>query len=421
MSKNIKTMDGNTAVAHIATKFSEVCGVYPITPSTVMAEVVDQLAAQGEKNLFGREVQTIEMQSEAGAAGTVHGALQAGALSSTFTASQGLLLMIPNMYKMAGEELPAVLHVSARTVASHALSIYGDHSDVMACRQTGFAMLASNSVQEAGDMAAITHLAAIKASMPFLHFFDGFRTSHEIQKIELPTDEVLDSLLDREALQRFRDKAMTPSNPDERGSAQDPEIFFQVREASNSNYDRIPGIVQEIMDGYGKATGREYNLVDYYGAEDATEVIVAMGSICDVVEETIDYLNANGRKTGLIKIRMYRPFPKEQFLAAVPATATNISVLDRTKEPGSIGEPLLEDVVMCYANADTKPYITGGRYGLSSKNTTPTHIVAVFDNMISEKRKDRFTVAIIDDVTNMSLKFDPTFNLGKHGEYSAKF
>lgn len=403
MKKIMQTMDGNTAAGHVSYAFTEVAGIYPITPSSPMAEAVDVWAVSGRKNLFGQEVDVIEMQSEAGAAAVVHGALQAGALSTTYTASQGLLLMIPNMYKIAGELLPGVFHVSARTVASHALSIFGDHSDVMACRQIGFAMLASTNVQEVMDLGSVAHLAAIKGSLPFLHFFDGFRTSHEVSKIEVIDYDEYAKLIDMEAVERFRAKALNPEHPVARGTAQNPDIFFQERESCNRFYDAVPEIVQHYMDEISKITGRSYHLFDYYGAPDAENVLVAMGSVCDTIEETIDYLNANGEKYGLVKVRLYRPFVKEAFLQALPDTVKKICVLDRTKEPGSLGEPLYEDICTVYANDTVKPLVIAGRYGLSSKDTTPSHILAVFANLKKETPKDHFTVGIVDDVTNLSL------------------
>ncbi len=415
-----KTMDGNAAVAHVAYAFTDVAGIYPITPSSTMAEEVDAYAAAGRKNLFDQVVRVVEMQSEAGAAGVVHGALQAGALSSTYTASQGLLLMIPNMYKIAGEQLPGVFHVSARTVAAHALSIFGDHSDVMACRQTGFAMLASTNVQEIMDLSAVAHLASIKGSLPFLHFFDGFRTSSEVQKIDTIDYADLDKLLDKEALAKFRAKSLNPDRPLTRGSAQNPDIFFQAREASNPVYNALPAVVQEYMDKIGEVTGRKYNLFDYYGAPDAEHVLVAMGSVCDTIEEVIDHLVAKGEKVGLIKVRLYRPFVTDAFLAAVPKTAKRVTIMDRTKEPGSIGEPLFEDVCAAYANI-AAPELLACRYGLSSKDTVPSHILSLFDNMKAATPKKYCTISIVDDVTHLSLPYGADIDTTAEGTVSCKF
>ncbi len=402
--KNMMSMDGNTAAAHVAYAFTDVAAIYPITPSSNMAEHIDEWAANGRKNIFDQVVNVVEMQSEAGAAGAVHGSLQAGALTTTFTASQGLLLMIPNMYKIAAELLPGVFHVSARTIAAHALSIFGDHSDVMAARQTGFALLNSASVQEAMDMAAVAHLVAIKAHMPVLHFFDGFRTSHEIQKIDVLDYEDLKALVDWDEISEFRKKAMSPERPDTRGTAQNPDIFFQAREAINPFYDSLPEIVAEKMAAISKLTGREYNLFDYYGAPDATRVIVAMGSVLETAEEVVDYLNARGEKVGLVKVRLYRPFSAQHFAAAMPATVERIAVLDRTKEPGAEGEPLYLDVRNHFYGSEKCPLIVGGRYGLSSKNTTPTQILAVYENLAAAEPRNGFTVGIVDDVTHTSLE-----------------
>ncbi|MDX1359163.1 MAG: pyruvate:ferredoxin (flavodoxin) oxidoreductase, partial [Clostridia bacterium] len=369
MSKVFKTMNGNNAASHVAYAFTEVAGIYPITPSSDMAEFVDEWAAHGRKNIFGQEVKVVEMQSEAGAAGTVHGSLQGGALTTTFTASQGLLLMVPNMYKIAGELLPGVFHVSARAVAGHALSIFGDHSDVMATRQTGFAMLASGGVQEVMDLGGIAHLSAIKARVPFLHFFDGFRTSHEFQKIEVMDYDDLAKLVDHDALKKFRTNAMNPDHPILRGTAQNPDIFFQAKEASNNYYEAVPAIVEEYMKEISKITGRTYNLFDYIGAPDAEKLVIAMGSVCDTIEETVNAMVANGEKVGLLKVRLYRPFSVKHMLAAIPETVTKIAVLDRTKEPGAVGEPLYVDVKSAYYDTDKTPLIVGGRYGLGSKDT----------------------------------------------------
>lgn len=419
--KKYVTCDGNYAAAHVAYLFSEVSAIYPITPSSPMAEHIDEWAANGRKNLFGEKVKVVEMQSEAGAAGAVHGSLQSGALSSTYTASQGLLLMLPNMYKIAGEFLPGVFHVAARTVATHALSIFGDHSDVMAVRGTGFAELATGSVQEVMDLAAVAHLAAIKGRVPFLHFFDGFRTSHELQKIEVIDETALAGLIDRDALQAFRNRALSSEHPVTRGTAQNPDIFFQNREAGNPFYEAIPAIVQEYMDAMAKITGRSYHLFDYYGAPDATDVIVVMGSVADTAREVVDYLQAKGRKVGLLIVRLYRPFSIEHFLKAMPKTAKRIAVLDRTKESGSIGEPLYLDVRSCYYNRENAPLIVGGRYGLSSKDTTPAQIVAVYDNLSAAAPKNSFTIGIVDDVTHQSLEVGEEINLSPKGTFEGKF
>ena len=415
------TIDGNTAAAHVAYAFSDVAAIYPITPSSPMAEVADDWAANGRVNLFGQKVKIAEMQSEAGAAGAVHGSLKAGALTTTFTASQGLLLMIPNMYKIAGEQLPAVFHVSARALAYHALSIFGDHSDVMGCRQTGFAMLASASVQEVMDLALVTHLSAIKSSIPFVHFFDGFRTSHEVQKVELIDYEDMDKLLDRDAVKRFRDRALNPEHPHLAGSAQNPDIYFQGREAANKLYLDLPDIVQDYMDKVGELTGRKYNLYDYVGAPDAENIIVIMGSGADVVEETINHLNAKGAKLGLLKVRLYRPFPADRFVKAIPASVKKIAVLDRTKESGSLGEPLYQDVVNALVEcgrADIK--VVGGRYGLGSKEFTPSMAKAVYDNLDGEM-KNHFTVGITDDVTFTSLPVKEQVNAAPEGTIACMF
>lgn len=422
MSRRMKTMDGNTAAGYISYAFTDVAAIYPITPSSPMAEHVDEWAAQGKKNIFGQTVKLVEMQSEAGAAGAVHGSLQSGALTTTYTASQGLLLMIPNMYKIAGELLPGVFHVSARSVATHALNIFGDHSDVMAARQTGFALLAESSVQEVMDLAAVAHLSAIKARVPFLSFFDGFRTSHEIQKIEVLEYDELAKLVDMDAVNEFRQRALNPNNPVTRGTAQNPDIFFQGKEACNKFYNEVPGIVENYMNEINKLTGRDYKLFNYYGAEDAERVIVAMGSICDCIEETIDYLMAKGEKVGLVKVHLYRPFSLEHFFKAMPKTVKKISVLDRTKEPGSIGEPLYLDVKSAFYNCeDMKPVIVGGRYGLGSKDTLPGHIISVFDNLKEECPKDNFTVAIVDDVTNTSLPEGENIDTTPEGTTACKF
>lgn len=421
MSKVMKTMDGNAAAAHVAYAFTEVAGIYPITPSSDMAEHVDKWSVKGRKNIFNQEVKVAELQSEAGAAGTVHGSLAAGALTTTFTASQGLLLMIPNMYKMAGELLPAVIHVSARAVATHALSIFGDHSDVMACRQTGFAMLAATNVQETHDLASVAHLSAIRGRVPFLHFFDGFRTSHEIQKIELTDYKEYARLVDRDALKAFQKNSLNPERPVLRGTAQNPDIFFQAREASNPFYDRLPAIVEDYMKEINKITGRDYGLFNYYGAADAERVIIAMGSVVDTIEETVDYLNAKGEKVGLLKVRLYRPFSTEHFLKQIPKTVKKIAVLDRTKEPGAIGEPLYLDVCTSFFEQEERPVIVGGRYGLGSKDTTPTQIVAVFDNLNAEKPMNKFTIGINDDVTFKSLPIKEEIDILSEDTISCKF
>ena len=399
MGKKMQTMDGNTAAAHVAYAFTEVAGIYPITPSSPMAENIDEWSANGRKNIFGQPVKVIEMQSEAGAAGVVHGSLQAGALTTTFTASQGLLLMIPNMYKIAGELLPGVFHVSARAVATHALSIFGDHSDVMACRQTGFALLASGGVQEIMDLAGVAHLSAIKGRVPFLHFFDGFRSSHEVQKIEVLDYNDLKELTDMEAIKEFRKRALNPNKPVLRGTAQNPDIFFQARESSNTYYANIPAVVEEYMEKISLLTGRKYGLFNYYGAPDAERVIVAMGSVTETIHETVDYLLARGEKVGVLKVHLYRPFSIEHFLKEMPKTVKKIAVLDRTKEPGSIGEPLYLDVCTVYKDKEDVPVIVGGRYGLGSKDTTPGQIIAVYDNLKKDEPKNGFTIGIVDDVT----------------------
>ncbi len=421
MARKMKTMDGNNAAAWASYAFTDVAAIYPITPSSVMAEVTDEWAVDKRENIFGQPVKVVEMQSEAGAAGAVHGSLAAGALTTTYTASQGLLLMIPNMYKMAGELLPSVIHVSARCVASHALNIFGDHSDVMACRQTGYAMLCSNSPQEVMDLGAIAHLAAIKGQVPFLHFFDGFRTSHEIDKIEVWDYEDLKEMVDMDAVKAFRNNALNPEHPVLRGSAQNPDIFFQNREACNKYYDAVPAVVEEYMNKVNAKIGTNYGLVNYYGAPDAEKVIVAMGSVCETIEETIDYLTAKGEKVGLIKVRLYRPFPVEAFLKAVPATCKKIAVLDRTKEPGSIGEPLYLDVCACYAGNANAPMIVGGRYGLGSKDTIPADIIAAYKNLDAAAPIKGFTLSIEDDVTNLSLARVENPDTSAEGNTACKF
>ena len=419
--KKFITCDGNYAAAHIAYKFSEVAAIYPITPSSTMAEYVDEWAAQGQKNMFGETVKVVEMQSEAGAAGAVHGSLQSGALTSTFTASQGLLLMIPNMYKIAGELLPGVFHVSARALAAQSLSIFGDHQDVMATRQTGFAMLATSSVQEVMDLAGVAHIVALKARIPFLHFFDGFRTSHEIQKIEVIDDASLTSMLDRDALKAFRAAALNPNHPVTRGTAQNPDIYFQTREASNKFYNAVPDMVAETMEKISQITGRCYKPFTYYGAEDAENVIVAMGSITETIKETIDYLATQGRKVGLITVHLYRPFSEKYFFNVVPASVKRVCVLDRTKEPGSNGEPLYLDVKDMFFGKENEPMVIGGRYGLSSKDTTPAQIMAVVENLFAAEPKNHFTVGINDDVTNLSLPVGEEIALAKEGTFEALF
>ncbi len=414
-------MDGNTAAAYASYAFTEVAGIYPITPSSGMADSVDQWAQQGRKNIFGQPVHVVEMQSEGGAAGFVHGSLATGALTTTYTASQGLLLMIPNMYKMAGELLPAVFHVSARAVAGHALSIFGDHSDVMATRQTGFALLASNGVQSAMDLGTVAHLSAIKGRVPFLHFFDGFRTSHEIQKIEVLDYDDLKGLVDMEAVQAFRERGLTPNNPMLRGTAQNPDIFFQEKEAANPYYEALPDIVEYYMDEIGKLTGRPYKPFVYYGDPAAKEIIICMGSIYDTVCETSDYLNANGRKTGVIHVHLYRPFSVERLLDAIPDSVEKIAVLDRTKEPGAFGEPLFLDVAAALAEAGSDITIVGGRYGLGSKDTKPVHIAAVYDLLMEDDPQPRFTIGIHDDVTNLSLPVGDDIQVSPPGTISARF
>ncbi|SNX54250.1 pyruvate:ferredoxin (flavodoxin) oxidoreductase [Thermoanaerobacterium sp. RBIITD] len=421
MPNNMKSMDGNGAAAYASYAFTEVAAIYPITPSSPMAESVDEWSAHGKKNIFGQPVRVVEMQSEAGAAGAVHGSLQGGALTTTYTASQGLLLMIPNMYKIAGELLPGVFHVSARAVSAHALSIFGDHQDVMATRQTGFALLVSNGVQEAMDLGCIAHLSAIKSRVPFLHFFDGFRTSHEIKKIEVIDYEDLKKLVDYEALKEFRNRALNSEHPVIRGTAQNPDIYFQGREASNKFYEKIPDIVEEYMEKIKELTGREYHPFDYYGAKDAEYVIVAMGSVCETIEETIDYLSGLGEKVGLLKVHLYRPFSEKYFFSVLPNTVKRIAVLDRTKEPGSIGEPLYLDVSKVFFDKPNKPLIVGGRYGLGSKDTTPSQIIAVYENLKKYKPLDRFTIGIKDDVTKTSLEIGELIETTPVGTISCKF
>ncbi len=417
--KKFITCDGNYAAAHVAYMFSEVAAIYPITPSSTMAELVDEWAAQGRKNIFGETVKVVEMQSEA--AGAVHGSLQSGALTSTFTASQGLLLMIPNMYKIAGELLPCVFHVSARALAAQSLSIFGDHQDVMAARQTGFAMLATSSVQEVMDLAGVAHIVALRSRVPFMHFFDGFRTSHEIQKIELIDEASLTALFDRDALREFRRRALNPEHPVTRGTAQNPDIYFQTREASNKFYDAVPDMVAETMAEISKITGREYKPFTYYGAEDAEEVVVAMGSVTETLKETVDYLTAQGRKVGVVTVHLYRPFSVKYLMAVMPSSVRRICVLDRTKEPGANGDPLYLDVVEAFATSRNKPLIIGGRYGLSSKDTTPAQMLAVYGNLSAAEPRNQFTVGITDDVTFRSLPVGEEISLAKPGTFEALF
>ncbi len=419
-TKKFLTCDGNQAAAHISYMFSEVAAIYPITPSSTMAEYVDEWANAGRKNIFGEVLKVQEMQSEGGAAGALHGSLQAGALTTTYTASQGLLLMIPNMYKIAGELLPTVFHVSARALASHALSIFGDHQDVMAARQTGFAMFFTNSVQEVMDLAAVPHLATLESRIPFMHIFDGFRTSHEIQKIEILENEDVAGLVNQEALQAFRDRALNPEKPVTRGTAQNDDIYFQAREASNKFYDAVPEIVEKYLTELAKVTGRKYGLFDYYGAEDADRVIIAMGSVCETIKETIDYLNAQGEKVGLVAVHLYRPFKAEAFLSVMPKTVKRIAVLDRTKEPGALGQPLYMDVKDCFFGAENAPIIVGGRYGLSSKDTTPSQILSVYENLAMNESKNDFTIGIVDDVTFTSLPKKEEVSVDDKN-YEAKF
>ncbi|MCB9001247.1 MAG: pyruvate:ferredoxin (flavodoxin) oxidoreductase [Bacteroidales bacterium] len=420
-SKKFITCDGNYAAAHVAYMFSEVAAIYPITPSSTMAEYIDEWSAFGRKNIFGDTVKVVEMQSEAGASGAVHGSLQSGALTSTFTASQGLLLMIPNMYKISGELLPGVFHVSARSIAAHALSIFGDHSDVMSTRQCGFAMLASGGVQEVMDLAGIAHLAAIKTRVPFLHFFDGFRTSHEIQKIEVLENDDLASLIDKDALQAFRDRALNPEHPVTRGTAQNPDIYFQAREAANRFYDAVPDAVEDYMKEISKITGREYHPFTYYGDPNAENVVIAMGSVTDTLKETVDYLMSKGEKVGLICVHLYRPFSAKYFFNALPKSVKRIAVLDRTKEPGANGDPLYLDVKDLFYGKENAPVIVGGRYGLSSKDTTPAQMIAVFENLKLNEPKNQFTVGIVDDVTFKSLPVEKEINLSPKGTFQAKF
>ena len=421
MAKKFITCDGNYAAAHIAYMFSEVAAIYPITPSSTMAEYVDEWAAQGRKNIFGEIVKVVEMQSEAGAAGAVHGSLQSGALTSTFTASQGLLLMIPNMYKIAGELLPGVFHVSARALAAQSLSIFGDHQDVMAARQTGFAQLATSSVQEVMDLAGVAHIVALRSRVPFLHFFDGFRTSHEIQKVELMDEASLTALFDREALKQFRERALNPEKPVTRGTAQNPDIYFQTREASNKFYDAVPDMVAETMEKISAITGREYKPFVYYGAEDADRIVVAMGSVTETLRECVDFLNERGEKVGVVTVHLYRPFSAKYLFNVLPKSVKTLCVLDRTKEPGANGEPLYLDIVDAFYGHELQPAIIGGRYGLSSKDTTPAQMLAVFANMALTTPKNHFTVGIVDDVTNLSLPVGEEISMAKEGTFEALF
>ena len=422
MARKFKTMDGNTAAAHVSYAFTEVAGIYPITPSSPMADNVDQWSAAGRKNIFGNTVKVVEMQSEAGAAGTVHGSLAAGALTTTYTASQGLLLMIPNMYKIAGELLPAVFHVSARTVATQSLNIFGDHSDVYACRQTGFAMLCETNVQEVMDLGAVAHLSAIEGRVPFINFFDGFRTSHEIQKVAIWDYEDLKEMCNMDAVEAFRKHSLNPERPAMRGSHENDDIFFQHREACNKYYQALPAVVEKYMNKVNEKLGTDYKLFNYYGAPDADRIIVAMGSINDVAEEVIDYLNAHGEKVGVVKVRLFRPFCAEKLLEAIPATAKKIAVLDRTKEPGSQGEPLYQDVVMALAKAGRNDVtVIGGRYGLGSKDTHPASVFAVYEELAKNAPKNEFTIGIVDDVTHLSLDEKVSPNTAAEGTIECKF
>lgn len=418
-----KTMDGNTAAAYISYAFTEVAAIYPITPSSTMAELVDEWAESGLKNIYGQKVQVIEMQSEAGAAGVVHGSLKTGALTTTYTASQGLLLMIPNMYKIAGELLPSVFHVAARAVTTSALSIFGDHGDVMATRQTGFCMLAESSVQEVMDLSAVAHLASLEGSLPFVNFFDGFRTSHELQKIEVIDYDDLKEMVNQEAVTRFRMGGMNPNHPTVSGTAQNPDIHFQQRETVNKNYEEMPKIVQKYMEKINHLRGTTYDLTDYYGVEDATEVIISMGSASPVIKQTVDYLNQQGRKVGFINIHLYRPFPTENLLEKLPATVEKVAVLDRTKESGAEGEPLLLDVQSALYQHENRPIVIGGRYGLGSKDVAPNQIKAIYDHLLLpfKELKQRFTVGIVDDVTYQSLPEEPTLDLTPDTTFQAKF
>jgi pyruvate-ferredoxin/flavodoxin oxidoreductase len=421
MSKEMKTMDGTKAAAYTSYAFTDCACIFPITPSSPMAEYVDEWAAQGKKNIFGQTVKVVEMQSEAGAAAALHGSLAAGALSTTYTASQGLMLMIPNMYKISGELMPGVIHVTARALSTHALSIFGDHSDVMSCRMTGFAMLASSSVQEVMDLGGLAHLAAIKSRVPFLHFYDGFRTSHEQQKIEVIDYEDFARLVDWDAIKAFRERGLNPEHPVVRGTAQNPDIYFQAREACNPFYDAVPDIVNDYMKEISNLTGRTYKPFVYYGAEDAEDIIITMGSSCDTVEATVDYLMDKGEKVGLIKVHLYRPFSSKYFFDVFPKSVKRIAVLDRTKEPGALGEPLLEDVKSMFYDYETKPLIIGGRYGLGSKELVPADIKAVFNNLKADQPKERFVLGIVDDVTNLSLPQEEVIDATPEGTIQCKF
>lgn len=421
MGKIMKTMDGNEAAAYAAYAFTEVAGIYPITPSSPMADYTDMWAAAGKKNLFGVPVKIVEMQSEAGAAGTVHGSLQTGALTTTYTASQGLLLKIPNMYKIAGQLLPCVIHVAARSLAAQALSIFGDHQDIYAARQIGFAMLCSHSVQETMDLAGVAHLCAIKGRVPFLHFFDGFRTSHEIQKVEVMDYEHFDRLLDRKALLEFRNSALNPENPKTRGTAQNDDIYFQTREVSNRFYDALPDVVNEYMQEISKITGREYKPFTYYGHKEPERIVIAMGSVTQTLEEVVDHLNSKGEKVGIVKVYLYRPFSLKYFFDVMPKSVKKIAVLDRTKEPGSLGEPLYLDIKSAFYGKENAPIIVGGRYGLSSKDVDPAQMIAVFENLKLDNPKDGFTVGIIDDVTHTSLQTGEKISLGDESAIECLF
>jgi pyruvate-ferredoxin/flavodoxin oxidoreductase len=421
MSKTMKTMDGNYAAAYVSYAFTDCACIFPITPSSPMAEYVDEWSAQGMKNIFGQPVKVVEMQSEAGASAALHGTLASGALGTTYTASQGLMLMIPNLYKIAGELLPGVFHVTARALATHTLSIFGDHSDVMSCRMTGVAMLATSSVQEVMDLAGVAHLAAIKSRVPFMHYFDGFRTSHEQQKIEVIDHQDLAKLVDWEAVQAFRRRGLNPEHPEIRGTAQNPDVFFQAREASNPFYTAVPDIVNGYMQEINKLTGRDYRPFNYYGAPDAERIIVAMGSSCDTIEETIDYLVKKGEKVGLIQVHLYRPFSAKDFFDVLPKSVKGVAVLDRTKEPGALGEPLLEDVRSLFYDAEIKPLIIGGRYGLGSKELIPADVIATYENLKAEQPKPRFTLGIVDDVTGLSLPRQETSDVTPEGTIQCKF
>ncbi|MEG0391579.1 MAG: 2-oxoacid:acceptor oxidoreductase family protein, partial [Anaerovoracaceae bacterium] len=421
MEKKVKIIDGNEAAAHIAYAFTEVAGIYPITPSSPMAEKTDEWAANGRKNIFGQPVRLVEMQSEAGAAGAVHGALETGALATSYTSSQGLMLMIPTLYRLSGQRHPGVLHVAARTVGTHAFSIFGDHSDVMNCRQTGFAMFSTGSVQEIMDLAAVSHLAAIRSRIPFMHFFDGFRTSHEIQKVEMLEYEELEKLVDWDALEAFRNNGINPEDPVMRSTVQNPDVYFQIREANNKDYEELPEVVEHYVHEINKITGRDYQLFNYYGAEDAENIIIAMGSVSGAIKEIVDHLNQKGEKVGFVQVHLYRPFSAKHLLAAIPKSCKRISVIDRVKEIGALGEPLYEDICTAYVNIKERPEIFAGRYGLSSKDTTPAQIKAIYDNMKLETPKDHFTIGINDDVTGYSLPLGPELSVEPEGTISCKF